>query len=207
MSRILLSILGVVSLVVLVLGPAHATSLLYLDPERLVKASECVVIGTVKSSESAFKDGSNQIRTYSRVSVGEKLKQGTLRDKEIYVEQLGGRVRDVMTIVPGVPALKVGSEVVLFLRTDGRRKKINLKNGPVQKPTYRVVGMSQGKLDIRVDPASGKKIIYAKGETVNSVLGKTSRTRNGKDSLPPGAVYLDDFAQEIKLLVRKTGGN
>ena len=207
MSRILLSILGVASLVILVLGSAEGTSLRYLDPESMVIASQSIVVGTVKSSESAFMDGSNQIRTYTKVSVGENLKRGTLREKEIIIEQFGGRVGDVITIVPGVPVLKVDSEVVLFLQTNGERKRINLKSGTVSKPVHRVVGLSQGKLDVRVDPVSGKKIVYAKKGTVNSVLGKAARASQDKENLSPGAVYLDDFAAEVKQLVRKTGGN
>jgi len=187
-------------------GPASATSLYLLNAQEMVDSSRSIVVGTVKSSEYAYKYGDHGIRTYTIVSVGESLKDGPVRDKEIMIEQLGGRHGEYITFVPGVPKLKEGDELVLFLQTNGKRQSVKLKDKSVNEPIHKVLGMSQGKLNVEKDPKTGKKIVQARGETFNSVMKKVrGLTQFKSKDLPGEAVFLEDFAKEIKRLALKSG--
>jgi hypothetical protein len=109
---------------------ADSTTYVLTDGQRLLSASDVVVLGTVEHTESMWRG--KRIVTRAVVRVDDLAKGATAERIEVLAP--GGTVDGVRMRVIGVPQLRVGDQSVLFLR------------GALS--AYRVVGLSQGKLDV-----------------------------------------------------------
>jgi hypothetical protein len=126
-----------ISAAVIVLAAAlRATTVKKMELTEMVSVSDAIAHGTVESVESRWEDQS--IYTYTSIRVDENLKGGPRR--ALLIRQAGGTVGSLVLNIPGMPQFKHGDQVIVFLR--------DRKNG-----TFDVIGMNQGKYDIRNDVA------------------------------------------------------
>lgn len=85
----------------------------YISLDRMTKESQLIVYGKVISQYSIWEDKS--IYTYTTIEIYDVLK-GNYKSKKVVVKQMGGTVGYISQVVDGTPKLKLGKEVVLFLR-------------------------------------------------------------------------------------------
>lgn len=81
----------------------------------------------------------------------------------------GGTFGRYRTMVPGAPELAEGEEAVLFLR-------------PSPTGATHLVGFSQGVLRVRVDPATGQRVVAA--PVTGDVAGRVVRGATDRGSQP-----------------------
>ena len=84
-----------------------------LSDADLVAQSDVIITGRVAGIATAFDD--RTIYTYVTVDRVDVLK-GWVREPQVVLKQLGGRVGDLEQRVPGQPTFARGEEVLLFLR-------------------------------------------------------------------------------------------
>jgi hypothetical protein len=116
---------------------AAASTVLELDLDSLVANSDDIVIGTVTEVESRVEED-GRVYSYIRIAIRETLKGEP--GSELVLRQIGGRVDDLATYVPGMPQFVPREEVFLFI------ERLPRQNIPV------VTGLAQGKFSIHVGP-------------------------------------------------------
>ncbi len=118
-------------------SPLFATTVLKMDLQDLVTASDSIIQGRVESVETRWEN--KLAYTYTSVVVDEGMKGGPRR--AVLIRLPGGKVGSLKVHVAGMPQFKTGDSVILFLkgRADG---------------TFDVVGMNQGKYDIEQNTAT-----------------------------------------------------
>lgn len=117
--------------------------------EQLSRAADLVVIGTVISSKSRYDDiRPDRIVTDFVVRVV-RVVLGEPKD-EVVVTTPGGVVDGQGQIVPGGPVLRVGEEVVLFLRSASPAKC-----STIARPRFAIVGLSQGLFVVQRERPEG----------------------------------------------------
>jgi len=153
------------SLAVLVLaGTSHASMMLPMTVEELTEDADLVAVGRVVHKESKLSAGGGRIFTVVTIDVSEAWKGATSKQVEIHVP--GGTVDGISQVVVGVPQFTVGEDAVVFLK--GLAPATAAKPDEAAKPQEpdasvgeravlssvqaRLVGMAQGKLEVRVDP-------------------------------------------------------
>jgi hypothetical protein len=118
-------------------SPLLATTVLKMDLQELVTASDSIIQGRVESVETRWE---NKLAfTYTSVIVDEGMKGAARR--AVLIRLPGGKVGSLSVHVAGMPQFKAGESVILFLkgRADG---------------TFDVVGMNQGKYEIEQNTAT-----------------------------------------------------
>lgn len=128
----------VVALLALTPAPAGATSVLPLTDTQLAEGADMIVRGVVLEVRTAEYPIGPGIFTEAVVSVAERL-DGDVTVDEIVVRIPGGRTDSRYILVPGMPVLSLGEDVVLFLEalpTDAF--------GPDAVPAYIPRGLDQG---------------------------------------------------------------
>lgn len=180
--------LPVVTLALLLIGAsvATATSVQKFSLQELTKKSSAIVMAKVEDSNSRWEN--KEIYTYYTLHVLEPVK-GMKGETTITLRQLGGRVDNIESIVPGMPSFKTGEEVVVFLT----------QKDAAGYPW--VMGLQQGKYTITSD-ANGRK-------TVRNELGDLTRLLpdGSKDQSPTvsGSVPLSAFLDRIKTDLNESG--
>jgi hypothetical protein len=127
----------------------------------------------------------------------------------IELRQLGGTMDGKTMMVPGMPSFQPDEKVLLFLRRDPKSS------------LHGVVGLAQGKYEIRTEPSSGREYIVqsigdvslfparassGKPDAVNKALLKSDSsekvqdTEGGSPRVRAKKKYLDEFIQEIEAL-------
>lgn len=135
-----------------VAAPAFATTMLKQELPELTKDSDAVVRGKVTRVESHWTADHRRIVTEIDVAVAETLKGAP--GEKVTIVQPGGVVGDIGQRVDGMAQFKEGEECVLFLEKRG--------------PSYSVVGMSQGKLNVA--RSSDGTAVFAVPSKVDAVL-------------------------------------
>ena len=107
------------SIALLVAAPASATLVRAVPMRTLAAQADVVVRGHVLDSESLYDPVFRRVYTHTRVAVLETLAGHTPRTSVIEVRQIGGMLDGVESRVVGTAKLGMGTEVVLFTRTDG----------------------------------------------------------------------------------------
>ncbi len=92
---------------------AHATSVVPLTDEQLAAGASSVVVGTVIDVQAATHDIGPGVFTEYVVAVEEVLLGAPA--EELVIRVPGGAAGDYRTVVPGMPAMRMGERVVLFL--------------------------------------------------------------------------------------------
>jgi hypothetical protein len=98
---------------VMMVVPAAATSVIPMTVERLAQVSELVVEGRAGESWSAWDAAHTTILTYTRFQVARTLKGAS--GGTILIKQIGGQAGGYSVKVAGVRPLAAGGEHVLFL--------------------------------------------------------------------------------------------
>lgn len=119
-------------------APAGATSVLPLTDAELADGADLIVRGVVielRTAEYAVGPG---VFTEAVVAVAERL-DGEVTVDEIVVRIPGGRTDSRYVLVPGMPVLALGEDVVLFLEA-----LPTAAFGPDAPPAYIPRGLEQG---------------------------------------------------------------
>ena len=139
--------------------PALATTARALGLEALAAASDLVVVGQVEAVTPRAVDGGRRIMSLVRLRVTEGLRgEGPA---EIEVVLPGGRRGELAQQVPGVPTLRPGERVALFLRLQAPAR-------PGVPPLYRLTayGLALYRLEGEVAsrPLEGLELVGAAAE-------------------------------------------
>jgi hypothetical protein len=147
--RPLLVMISLAAAGLLALGsPARAATVVPLTLEEMERMASDVCVGTVEHTEAAWDEDHRRIETRVRLRVESRLK-GSPGDTLMLVVP-GGVVGEIGMRVPGAPGFRRG-ERVLLLAEPGRAGSV------------RPVGLFQGRLRIRHDPARGVDLVEAPG--------------------------------------------
>ena len=144
-----LSLIALMALWALTAAPslALATTLLKLDLAALERHSEQIVAGQIVRLEARQDQG--RIFTQVTLRVERAYKGQAKPAAELTFRQLGGRLGDVATYVPGQPQFRVGEQVLLFLER------------PQPGLALVVTGMAQGKFSLTQAPDGTRYVIPA----------------------------------------------
>ena len=107
----------------------HATTAIFLSNQELAQNADFIVRGLVKSQRIYWGDGHKTVYTDSKVEVKEYIKpigSDQKPQKEILINQIGGKVGDIIYNVLGDAKLKPGEEVILFLKKDQEKSRFYL---------------------------------------------------------------------------------
>jgi hypothetical protein len=121
----------------------EATTLSPLSVEQMTDAADLVVRATV--TEVWVEQLGDELWTRAQITVNRSLK-GQATGRTLVIDQVGGVLRNDAVIVVGAPRFSVGEEILVFLE----------KNCVGQ---LLVVGMSQGKYTVRIDPQNGQEML------------------------------------------------
>lgn len=167
----------VLALTVLLLmaGTASASTVIRLDLNSLVANSDVIVVAQVIDIESALEEDG---RVYTSITfrADESLKGHP--GKEFSIRQVGGRVGDIATYVPGMPDFHVDERVFLFLSS--------VDSHPV------VTGMAQGKFQIAVGPDGETDYVIPRVENSHLISPDQAPPRRGEDGDEMPSVDLED---------------
>jgi len=140
---------GIGSLVIVFLAIAPLTTsasvVARLSLDQMVAMASNILVGRVVSQESYWEGGI--IATYVELEVSETYKGSFVEGQHVTIYQHGGAVGDLTMIVPGEPTFRTGEDVLLFLEDRGTDSQ------PL------VLGMSQGKFEVTVDPGTGLRMV------------------------------------------------
>ena len=81
---------------------------------ELTERSKKIIIGTVVDEYSAWDDLGREIYTYIRLKVQSTIKSFN-KDSLVLIRQLGGKVGNIESQVPGISQFQVGENVLVFL--------------------------------------------------------------------------------------------
>ena len=119
-------------------APATATSVAALSDNELVRASDVIVRGRVVQVEARTYDVGPQVFTEVTVAVEDALVGLPSPQRTVLVRIPGGQTDAHHVVVPGMPSLAHGDEVVLFLEA------LPAAFGEAAEAGYLPVGLSQG---------------------------------------------------------------
>ena len=176
----------VLALILIGASTATATSVQKFSLQELTKKSSAIVMAKVEDSYSRWEN--KEIYTYYTLHVLESVK-GLKGQTTLTIRQLGGRVDNIESIVPGMPKFNTGEEVVVFLT----------QKDAAGYPW--VMGLQQGKYSITLD-AKGNKTVR------NELGGLTRLLPSGKADNGPtvsGALPLGAFLDRIKTDLNEAG--
>src|SRR5262249_55188851 len=112
------------------------------DVVKLAEHSDLILLGHVEKIASRWDGG--KIVTDATVRVEQTVKGAPTR--AVVVSQPGGRVGDIVMRVLGGAEFHAGDRSILFLKQAG--------------PSLRVVGLAQGKLDVRRNGAGVEVVTW-----------------------------------------------
>ncbi len=172
-----------VVLLAALLAPAPAAAMVYVpvDLPTLVADARAIVVGRVAVVAPRWTDGRRGIETLVTIEVAESCKGGAVR--EVTVALPGGQMGRYRTVMPGVPRLAEGDEVVLFIAGQG-----------AELP--HVVGLGQGVFRVMTDRATGMRFVLP--EIVSAAAAAGVPVSRGELSRRP--VRLEAFTDEIRRL-------
>ena len=142
---------------------AQATTLARMNLDELTAASGAIVRVRCLGGETRFEDG--EIWTLTTFEVMETLKGAT--PSTITVRLIGGRWRNLISTVDGVPRFRPGEETYLFLESR--------PNGE-----FAVTSWVQGTFRIRRDPRTGVERVTQDTSGVVTFDPATRRFRPGE---------------------------
>jgi len=173
-----LRLYATIVVVILLVVPAWATTVIRMDLQTLVQESDSIVQGRVEHVDAQWDDQKKTIFTYVFVRVHDPLK-GDFRPT-VLIRQLGGKVGDMNLSIIGMPAFRSGEEVIVFL-----------KSNPIEA-TYHVVGLTQGKYEVADDFA------VANASGIELMDRKTGQIEAGLFTKQP----LETFKSRIRSMVK-----
>ena len=172
------SIMLIIILVLFVVSaslPLNASVIIKMNFDKIVSDADIILSGRVTQVEAKREQnprtGKNSIYTYVTVE-SEQVFRGSLKGTAYTFRMLGGAIPGEPTgeMLVGAPEFKVNQEVFLFLKNDSS----------LYCP---VVGLNQGRFNLRTDPKTGYRMIY---DNYNTPVtgGFINNTANGsKDAV------------------------
>ncbi len=160
--------------------PAAATVALRHDLRSLTRAADVVVVGEVTAQQAQWRGG----RIVTEVEVLTRLAVKGAPGPKLRVEVLGGELDGLGQRVAGSASFVVGERVALFLERVRSR------------PTFRVVGLSQGKLIVTLRGGSLVVVRGASGD-LTLVERRPNGTLSPAQSKLSSGLPLDDFLVEL----------
>ena len=125
---------------------AFATTVKPMSVEDLTTAAPTIVEGRATDSWSGWNPQHTLIYTFTRVRISKTLKGAAV--DAVLIKQLGGSAEGYTQKVAGVHPMRVGDNVVLFLRPSEARDG-----------TMVIVGLMQGNFRIERDAKTGTVIV------------------------------------------------
>lgn len=140
---------------------ATATTVQKFSLQDLTKKSEAIVMAKVEDAY-AVREANGEVYTYVTLRVTDSVK-GMKGATTVTVRQLGGRVDNIESIVPGMPSFRKDEEVVLFLTArDGAGYPWVMG---LQQGKYTVVTDEKGNKSVRNELGTGLVLMSPDGKT------------------------------------------
>jgi hypothetical protein len=157
-------IAGAFFAVIFALAPdsIRATEVIELSDENLVEISARIFEGVVVSTNSQWNDDGDEIHTIVTFSVIQMIKGPLPPNGTIVLDMLGGEVDDVISEFVGQPTFVPGEQVIVFIDD----------TAPTSMP---VTGLSQGKVTLVPDPATGVLTARERGVTRDAFVRNIAR--------------------------------
>lgn len=166
--------------------PSSLAQVQTMSTQQLAEQSSAVVLGTCGRTESYWVDGNSKIFTRVKIRGQQFLKGDLGAETEITVP--GGRIGNIVYEVTDMPVFREGEEVLVFVWRHPTGNQL-------------VMGGAQGKLSVKTDKATGRKIIHGAPIQPESAAGLQKAA--SEQSQTPKRVFLDDFMNEVKSYVKK----
>jgi hypothetical protein len=161
---------------------AMASLLRALDLAALTADADRIVVADVLSTRATWDGAHRTIFTTVEIAVRESWKGDAPAGRQLTLRQLGGTVGDIELTVRGMPVFTTGERSLLFLRRS------------------QVVGMSQGKRNLRWQAAEQRWLVEPADHTDVVMVGPGGRLRAaGAD---PGE-DLDGLRSRVRSLLGK----
>ncbi|MDP2308140.1 MAG: hypothetical protein Q8P18_19120 [Pseudomonadota bacterium] len=141
-----LALAAMLTVSVVGVAPASATSVAPMTLDQMTDASDLVVRGTVESVW-VEEDAKGVIWTRALVRVDEGMKGNADPGDYVTVEAAGGTIGTKASIVAGSARYSVGEETLLFL------------SDKPSKGVYGTIGMGVGKFTVRPSPIDGTPLL------------------------------------------------
>jgi hypothetical protein len=174
----------------MVAAPARASLVLALDLPTMVSRADHVAVVDVASVKSDWDANHEQILSTIDLVVVESWKGGAPTGSHLTVVQLGGTVGDLTQTIHGMTRFVPGERAVVFLT--GRADHAS------------VVGMAQGKRQVRRDAASGRYLVNAP-ERAGATFIRTTPASATAPVFENRARPLEDLRADVRGLATKPG--
>jgi hypothetical protein len=162
------------ALVASAVAPASATTLIRESLDGLVAGNRAIVVGEVVDASSYWNEDHSFILTDVRVAVHEAIK-GNVKDREITVTIMGGRVGEITTLIVGGPELIPGNSYVLFL---------NEENLPGAERALTVRDLCQGTFDVSIGSGGLRAISQANRQPLLPDARGSFEAEGGAEGFP-----------------------
>lgn len=153
-------------------APSGATTLRFLDEDRLIDGSAVIVTGTCDALRNEWIAGT--LFTVAAVDVEHVLKGGQAERVEVLIPGGVDTEREVPIAVnyPGAPTIHPGERVLLFLRPVAPETALAAKSAA--GGAFTVTGFSQGKFSV-VEGAGGEPVVLRDLAGVSLLDGARAR--------------------------------
>lgn len=148
-----------------------------LNVESMREASEAVVLARTVRTESYWNDTRTAILTRVTLQVTDQLTGEAESETTVIVP--GGQVGDYVHEVSDMPSFTMDEEAVVFIERHASGLLL-------------VSGGASGKIDVTVDPVSGRKTVPG-GLFVAEERSLQAAGKGGEPATPPARMSLDEF--------------
>lgn len=168
-----------------VVVPAGATTLIREGLDEMVRSNRTIVVGEVVDVHSYWNADGTFILTDVRVAAHDVLK-GNVKDRELTVTIMGGRVGETTTLIIGNPELIPGNSYVLFLNDE------DLPGGKA----LTVRSLVQGAFDVTIGKDGLRAVSQANGHPLLPDARGSFDPEGGAEGFP-----LNSMTQSIRDMV------
>ncbi len=169
-SRAFIVVAAALFVSTILLTTSHATSVVKLADDGLVRLSSIIVEGRVTSVHSEWNADHTQIQTLVTIRVSDSIK-GAAPGDLLVLRLLGGQVGDTVMELVGGPTFSVDENVIVFLE----------KDAPELMP---ITGLFQGKFTVTADPSTGQQMVVGRKMSrdafVNRISGIVATQEGGR---------------------------
>lgn len=168
-----------------VVAPAGATTLIRESLDELVRSNRTIVVAEVVDAHSYWNADGTFILTDVRIAAHDVLK-GNVKDRELTVTIMGGRVGETTTLIIGNPELVPGNSYVLFLNDE------DLPGGKA----LTVRSLVQGIFDVKIGKDGLRAISQANAHPLLPDARGSFDAEGGREGFP-----LNSMMQSIREIV------
>lgn len=173
-------------LVLIAASVLRATVLVPAEFREVVAGSQIIVYGRVAETRVEWAAGRRGIDTIVTFEAGTYLKGGPAETVTFKVP--GGQIGRYKNVMVGAPEFRPGDEAVLFLSAQG-------------PSMAHVFGLNQGVFRVRVDPATGARLVVAPPLVARGDAAETVR----RGAATRRSLTLDAFAGEVRSAMQAGG--